>query len=80
MKLLNIFKGNTLDKQRLYSIYSNFLYKKFLSVEQLAIYWPGEQSVYFQKFANNQKLQKKFDRARFTLMAFFDYNSTHGNG
>lgn len=40
----------------------------------------GKQLVYFQKIVNNQELQEQLERARLTLIAFFEYNSLNKNG
>lgn len=55
-------------------------HKEFPPIEQLAVYLPGEQPVYFQESADDQELQERLDGARSTLTAFFEYNSAHEDG
>lgn len=52
------------------------IHEKSLSVEQLAIHLLGKQPVYFEEDTIAEKLQKRMNKVRSTLMAFFDYNDT----
>lgn len=61
----------------MWQIFEFSTYEKFPSVEQLVVYLPGKQSVYFEENVIVEKLQEKIDGAQSTLMAFFEYNNTN---
>lgn len=56
------------------------IHGEYPPVQELVVHLPGQEVVYFKPDMTEEEIQAKIDCVHTTLMAFFDYNATYGDG
>jgi hypothetical protein len=66
--------------QAAWSLFEFPTHEEYPTVVRLALHLPSQQNVVFGADASAETLEQRAERARTTLMAFFDYNRDHEDG
>jgi hypothetical protein len=66
--------------QAAWSLFEFPTHEEYPTVVRLTLYLPNRQNVVFRTDISAEALEERAERARTTLMAFFDYNRDHEDG
>lgn len=58
----------------MWQIFEFLIHEKYLLVKQLVIHLPREKPVYFEEANIIEELEERMNKARSTLIVFFNYN------